>query len=279
MSERTGDNPASVPEAQSSDHYDRAYAPQWQSLNEMMRRKVYDDYFGQRSYVSTANYDRIYRWLDVTQESRVLDMACGGGAPALRLARSAGCMVVGIDNNAHAIDRATALAREHGLSERVRFERYDASQSLPFPNSAFDALTCIDALPYFDRSRTLAEWLRVIKPGGRLVFTDQVITGPVSAAELAARSTGSSATNVPSGYNERLLRDLGFELVRSEDISATTTEIAQRHCVVREAHAEPLRASEGDEVFEKQNRYYAVVERLARERRLSHLAFFARKSA
>ena len=156
MRERTGDNLGNVPEAQSGDFYDRGYGPQWQ-LNEMIRREVYDDYFGQFSFVSTANYDRIYRWLDVAQDSRVLDIACGRGAPALRLARSAGCMVVGIDNNAHAIDKATALAREHGLSERVRFERYDASRPLPFPNSAFDALTYIDVLPYMDRPRAFAE--------------------------------------------------------------------------------------------------------------------------
>ena len=62
-----------------------------------------------------------------------------------------------LTTNAHAIDKATALAREHGLSERVRFERYDASRPLPFPNSAFDALTCIDVLPYMDRPRAFAE--------------------------------------------------------------------------------------------------------------------------
>ena len=277
MRECTGDNLGNVSEAQSCDFYDRGYGPQWQSLYEMIRREVYDDYFGQFSFVSTANYDRIYRWLDVAQDSRVLDIACGRGAPALRLARSAGCMVVGVDNNAHAIDKATALAHEHGLSERVRFERYDASQSLPFPNSAFDALTCIDALPYMDRPRAFAEWLRVIKPGGRLVFTDQVHTGPISAAELAARSTTSSAMRVPSGYNERLLGAVGFELLRWEDMSATTAEIAERHCAARKAHADALRASEGDVVFEEQNRYRAVAARLARERRLSHLAFFVRK--
>ena len=82
---------------------------------------------------------------------------------------------------------------------------------------------------------------------------------------------------VPSGYNERLLGAVGFELLRWEDMSATTAEIAERHCVARKAHVDALRASEGDVVFEEQNRYRAVVGRLARERRLSHLAFFARK--
>ena len=94
--------------------------------------------------------------------------------------------------------------------------------------------------------------MRVIKPGGRLVFTDQVPTGPISAAELAVRSTTSSAMNIPSGYNERLLGDVGFQLLRWKDMSATTAEIAERHCAARKAHADALRASEGDVVFEEQ---------------------------
>jgi hypothetical protein len=45
------------------------------------------------------------------------------------------------------------------------------------------------------------------------------------------------------------------------------------------AHADALRVSEGERVFEEQNRYRAVAEQLAHERRLSHLAFLARKPA
>jgi len=47
----------------------------------------------------------------------------------LRLARSAGCAVVGIDRNARAIADASALAREQGLNERVRFECHDANSA------------------------------------------------------------------------------------------------------------------------------------------------------
>jgi len=278
MSERRDDENPSVPKAQPSDFYDRRYALQWQNLNDMIFQEVYEDYFGQSSWVSTANYDRIYGWLDVTPGSCVLDIACGGGAPTLRLAGSAGCTVIGVDNNVHAIAKASALAREQKMSERVRFELYDANQPLPFPNSAFDAVTCIDALAYLpDRPRTFAEWRRVIKHGGRLVFTDQVITGQLSVAEIVARSTRGSATLAPSGHNERLLGKVGFELLRREDMSATLAEIAHRHCAARAAHSDALRASEGDTVFEQQNRYRAVAELLARERHLSHVAFLARK--
>jgi SAM-dependent methyltransferase len=173
MSERAGSSPGHVPEAAPTDFYETRYAPERQRLQDMIFREVYDDYFGQSSWITTASYDRFYRWLEVTAEARVLDVACGNGAPALRLAGALfGCTVVGINSNAHAITRASAVARERGLSERVRFEIHDAGQPLPFHDRAFDAVTCMDALGHLpDRPSVFAAWARVLKPGGRLLFT------------------------------------------------------------------------------------------------------------
>src|ERR1700716_2202414 len=125
-------------EVQPDDFYAARYAPERLSLQDTLFREVYDDYCGQSSWTSTANYDRFNRWLDVTPDAGILDTACGGGGPTLRLARFAGCSVIGIDINAHAIAKATALAHAQGLSDRVRFERHDASEALPFLDNAFD---------------------------------------------------------------------------------------------------------------------------------------------
>ena len=265
-------------ETQSSDPYDRLYASKRQSLHDNIRREVFVDYFGQTSWVSTADYDRFYRWLDLIRDSCVLDVACGSGAPALRLARSVGCAVVGVDRNARAIADALALAREQGLSEQVRFERHDANYPLSFPESTCDAVLCIDALDHLSYQRRIfAEWARVLKSGGRLLFTAHVITGPLSNVEVATRASLGYFRLYPSGGHERLLADVGFELARREDISADQAEIARRYCVARAAHAEALRAAEGNTVFEKENRFRAVVGQLAGERRLSHIVFLTRK--
>jgi SAM-dependent methyltransferase len=205
--------------------------------------------------------------------------ACSTSHAALRLARSTGCAVVGIDSNAHAIAKALALAHEQGLSERVRFECHDTSQRWPFLDSAFDAMICIDALGHLpDRPQVFATWARILKSGGRLLFTDQVITGPLSNVEIAMRGPSVWALLAPAGYNERQLKEAGFELLRCDDMSADLAEIARRHCAARAAHADALRAS-GRYGLEEQNRYRTVAEQLARERRLSHFAFLARKSA
>jgi ubiquinone/menaquinone biosynthesis C-methylase UbiE len=258
------------------DFYAARYAPERQKLRDAIFREVYDDYIGQSSWLSTADYDRCIGWLDVTPRARVLDIACGGGGPTLRLARLTGCSVVGIDSNAQALASAAALAQAEGISDHVRFECHDASQTLAFPDGAFDAVICFDALMNLpNRPRILAEWARVLVPGGRLVFTDQVMTGPISNEEIAARTIGFYFLLAGPGYDERLLQEAGFKLLRHEDMTDRMHQIAERHCASRKAHADALRAAEGEEEFGMQNRYRAVAGLLAREHRLSHFAFLA----
>mgnify|MGYP001270410215 CR=1 FL=1 len=260
--------------------YDKRYSKEWQALQDKVFAEAQDGYFGQSSLTSTADYDRIARWLDAGHGGHVLDMACGSGAPSLRLAKATGCMVTGADISAQAIAKATAAATQAQLAQRVRFIQHDASQPLPFAPGSFDAIMCVDALVHLvDRHRIFAGWHAALKPGGRLVITDSILTGPVSNAEIAERTVSGFYLFVPDGYNQRLLREAGFELRHFEDITATLAESARRHCAARERHAAELRAMEGEAMFATLTRYRAMVERLARERRLSHHLVVAAKPA
>ena len=93
------------------------------------------------------------------------------------------------------------------MEARVRFQRGDAGHPLPFADEGFDALLCIDAINHLpDRQRIFKEWWRVLKPGGRLLFTDPaILSGPVSNEELAVRSSNGYFLFTPSGEDERLL--------------------------------------------------------------------------
>jgi ubiquinone/menaquinone biosynthesis C-methylase UbiE len=103
---------------------------------------------------------------------QILDLACGTGEPALPLARA-----VGPSGRSTATDLVPEMvtaceenAREQGLTN-VTCQQADA-QSLPFPDQCFDVVTCRFGIMYVpDAARALSEIRRVLKPGGRAVFT------------------------------------------------------------------------------------------------------------
>jgi hypothetical protein len=80
------------------------------------------------------------------------------------------------------------------------------------------------------------------------------------------------------GLTERVLIDAGLNLVRREDLTTTLAELARRHCAAREGRSNALRALEGDDIYNSLTQYRIVAERLARERRLSHVLFVAEKA-
>ncbi len=116
--------------------------------------------------------------------SRVLDVATGTGDLALELARrvAPGGEVVGSDFSEGMLARARAKARDHGAALNgsggviPRFEWGDAL-NLPYESGAFDAATVgFGARNFSDLRRGLAEMVRVVRPGGRVVVLE--ITSP-----------------------------------------------------------------------------------------------------
>jgi len=266
------------PGGEADGFYDKRYSDEWRQLQDRVFGEAYDDYFGQSSLTTTADYDRMFCWLSVSKGSQALDVACGGGAPALRLARTFGCSVTGIDINATAVAAAQNAAAQSGLAASANFVLQDAKSGLPFAGNSFDALVCVDALPHIGHHQaTFREWSRVLRPGGRMVFTDLVLTGPISNTELSERSASGPIVVAPSGYGEQHLADAGLILQRCENLTSTLAESARRHVDARARHAKELLALEGSATFETLNRYRKTILLLARERRLSHFAFAATK--
>jgi demethylmenaquinone methyltransferase / 2-methoxy-6-polyprenyl-1,4-benzoquinol methylase len=111
--------------------------------------------------------------------SRVLDVATGTGDLALELARRVepGGEVLASDFSEGMLDRARAKTERAGQGAvRPRFEWADA-MSLPYPDDSFDAATVgFGARNFSDLARGLAEMVRVVRPGGRVVVLE--ITTP-----------------------------------------------------------------------------------------------------
>jgi SAM-dependent methyltransferase len=131
--------------------------------------------------VDSAPYNSLYErpatlaLLPPLAGARVLDAGCGAGWYAAELA-SRGALVTAIDASAamigHARDRFTS-PQLHDLRDRVELRVADLEQPLSFAfDRSFDGIVSSLALHYVrDWGRTLAEFRRILKPEGWLVFS------------------------------------------------------------------------------------------------------------
>lgn len=108
------------------------------------------------------------RALELGDEQRVLDVACGPGnfTHVFAKALTGDGLTVGLDTSRAMLARAIA----ENLVPRVAYLRADARR-LPFPDATFDAVCCYAALYLVPEPFTvLVEMLRVLAPGGRIAL-------------------------------------------------------------------------------------------------------------
>jgi len=231
--------------------------------------------------VTTEEFEQFLGWLDMSAApaSVVLDVGSGSGGPALFLACTLGCTVTGLDKNPDGVRVANQEAQRLGLDEEVHFLVGDASQPLPFEDHSFTAVICIDGMNHLPgRLQVLNEWHRVLRPGGRILYTDPVVlTGLLSTEEFALRSAAGSSFFAPPGEDERLIQQAGFQVRVVADATKNIAAVAHRWYMARAKHREALIEVEGEEAFEQMQQGLSVVHLLSKERRLSRFVFVAQK--
>lgn len=261
------------------------YGPQYarfdSALAVELRREVYGEDIGQQGWRTAGEQAEIAALLRIGPESSVLDIACGAGGPSLALVERTGCRLTGLDAETAGIAHAQAQASARGLDSRATFAVLDCGGRLPFEDGAFDAVLCIDAICHLpDRFATVSEWARLLRRGGRLLFSDPgVITGEVAKAALDLRGSAGYFVLVPPGLNEKAIEAARLTLERGEDRTAATAEIAARWHAARLRRTAALQHEEGAEWFEERQRFLAITAELAERRRLSRFFYVAEKPA
>jgi ubiquinone/menaquinone biosynthesis C-methylase UbiE len=259
--------------------YDNAYGHYEAEVYRQVRVETYGKDFGQTGWTTTKESEEIPRRLELSSSSNVLEIGCGSGRYALQIASEVGCRLVGVDINASGVENANHLAGEKKLSSQVTFEVADASTPLRFGDGAFDAVFSNDALCHIPgRPSLLEEMFRVLRPGGKLLFSDAlVIGGVISHQEVATRSSIGYYLYSPPGENDRLLRCAGFSRIETVDTTADAAEIAKRWHDAREKHGEELASIEGQANFEGLQRFLSAVHALTGARRLLRIVYVAEK--
>lgn len=128
----------------------------------------YDRYLGRVLFDPYAA-DLVAR-LDLPESAAVLELACGTGIVTRRLRDRLGPKVrlVATDLNEAMLGYAKT---KFSSEDAIEWKQADATE-LPFPDQSFDSVVCQFGLMFFpDKERAVRETLRVLKPGGSLIFS------------------------------------------------------------------------------------------------------------
>lgn len=119
----------------------------------------------------------------IQQGTEVLDVGCGYGASAIFLVQEYGCRVVGQNISEKELDLARQRAEEAGVADRATFE-YGDFHDIPSPDDSFDVIWSQEAFLHgADKLQILRECKRVLRPTGRLVISDLLVSQDVSAED------------------------------------------------------------------------------------------------
>lgn len=157
----------------------------------------------------------------VSPGERVLDVGCGTGGASRLLAAEYGCTVTGVDITAAFVAVAEWLSAATALAERTRFLCADAA-AVPLPAGSIEVVWCQHALMNMPQvPRVLAEWHRLLVPGGR-VLLHEVVAGdnpaPLVLPVPWARSEATSHLRRRDQL-ERCLALAGFERAQARDVT------------------------------------------------------------
>lgn len=178
-------------------------------------------------FVTWTDLRRISALLEVGAGQSLADIGCGRGGPGIWVARETGAHLVGLDVVAGAV--ADAALRSVALDLPTARFRIGGFTDTGLPAASCAAVMSVDALwMVWDKAAALGEVARVLRPGGRFVFT----TWETAEVDHLA-----------------LLADAGFDVrVREETPDWLDRQLAV-YTGIRDAERE-LRAEMGDEAAE-----------------------------
>jgi 27-O-demethylrifamycin SV methyltransferase len=177
----------------------------------------------------------------------VLDVGCGSGAPACRLAAQFGVAVTGISTSAAGIEQARARAAAEHLPAARFFVRDGMSNG--FADESFDRVWVLESAHLMrERQQLIAECTRVLRPGGRLVLCDLMRRREIGFREVRRRRGDFVTLRAAFGdahfesldFYVRALRDEGLMVALARDLTAETMPTLDRWRDNARRHADEL---------------------------------------
>jgi SAM-dependent methyltransferase len=164
--------------------------------------------------LSEAKVDELIALLDLPEEARVLDIACGKAEFLVRTVRRWKCRAVGVDISPHFVADARAKIEAAGLGSAIEIVEGNGSAYSGGPSS-FDAAVCLGASWIWDglegTLRALTSWA---KPGGVVLVGEPFWRNAPSSHHLEAANLTASSFDTHLG-NAQTGLGLGLGLLHS----------------------------------------------------------------
>lgn len=229
---------------------DNFYATVWGG--EDIHVGMYDDPDEDIRRASRRTVEEMSGRTDISSATRVLDVGAGFGGSARYLAQTHGCHVSCLNLSEVENARNRDLTDQQGLTDLV--EVVDGSfEDLPFEDNAFDVVWSQDAFLHSgDRLRVLEEAVRVLKPGGQLIFTDPMAADgcPKDALTPILERIQLDTMATPEFYRRALYR-LGLKTVEFHEANLQLPRHYQRVLDETEHRSEELSGQVSDEYLRR----------------------------
>ena len=171
--------------------------------------------------IPSASHKTVARMVEkltnLSKDSKVLDVGAGYGGSMRYLAKKYGCHCVALNLSEAENERDRQKNKEQGLDHLIDVIDGDFTD-LPYEANTFDVVWSQDAILHSgDRAKVFAEAVRVLKPGGEMIFTDpmQADDAPVDQLQPIYDRIHLQSLGSPGFYREQAkkhgLEELDFE--------------------------------------------------------------------
>lgn len=217
--------------------------------------------------------------LQLQPGQHVLDLGCGTGRPAIRLAQATGCEVTGITVSQTQVELANQRASAEGVSQQVRFQYGDALQ-IPFPDASFDAVWAIESMFHMpDRAQVMSEINRVLRPGGALLIADAIEIAPMTEQQrMILYSAFAVGSFITKDQYKMSVREAGMEVVEVLDVTTNIKQTVAKTIENMPARHAELEAIYGPELMQMMYQSWPLVAQIY-EYALGYVVVAARKPA
>ena len=269
-----------------AEHYDRVTAAWRLLLGEELHYGVFN---GGAEPLPVATAELTRRMIDGARLEpgvRVLDVGCGSGAPACRLAAEFDVQVVGITTSIVGVETARARAADAGLPGAT-FEQRDGTDN-GFGDESFDRVWVLESSHLMrERDRLISECARVLKPGGRMVLCDLIRHREIPFREVrdrradfvTLRTAFGDAHFEPLDFYTSTAQAHGLVVDVADDLTRATLPTFDRWRANAAAHRDEVVAGLGEDGHEAFVRSCDILEGFWRDGTFGYGLFAAQKPA